>query len=410
MYDLLVVGGGAAGYFGAIRACELSPIPLKVAILEAGRRALQKVRISGGGRCNVTHAEFDPKELTNNYPRGQRELRGPFTRFAPGDTMAWFEDRGVDLKIEDDGRVFPVSDDSASIVQVLQRVARGHGIELLLGKRVTSLHAAEDGAYYLGGKSFSLSAKQVLFAPGSSAASVKLLGQLGVSLVAPVPSLFTFNVDEPALTALMGLSVAAGRIRVPAIGVETRGPVLITHWGLSGPAVLRASAEGAIGLHARRYDAGFSVSWLDGERDDITGYVANIKRGAGGKTVSFSGGSPVPKRLWQYLLRRAHLRADERWADLNAAQIGALVDVLVADTYRMSGTTKFKEEFVTAGGVDLREVNFKTFGLKRFPGLYCAGEVLNVDGVTGGFNFQAAWTGGHHVGAAVAKNATNAAR
>ena len=406
-YDLVVVGGGAAGFFTAVTAAEHATAPLRIAILEQGRKTLQKVRISGGGRCNVTHAEFDPRALTEHYPRGQRELRGPFTRFAPGDTMDWFERRGVPLKIEDDGRVFPTSDDSESIAGTLERTAAQAGIEVRTSCKVTGLVRSGDSWELSLNSSHCLSAKQVMLATGSAGSVLTWLAKLGIALVDPVPSLFTFKVDEPKLHALAGLSVGEAQVTLEAPAVATRGPLLITHWGMSGPAVLRASAEAAVGLHAQRYRTGFRVSWTHSTKDEASDYVELCRRDAGGKSVGFNAGLPLPKRLWRYLLDRSRVPADTTWASLTKTQIRTLAETLAADRYTMTGQSRFKAEFVTAGGIDLRELDTRRFAIKRHAGLYAAGEVLNIDGVTGGFNFQAAWTGGYLAGVAIAEAATN---
>ena len=403
MFDLVVIGGGAAGYFGALRAAASAPAPLRCVILEAGRRPLQKVRISGGGRCNLTHAAFDPHQLVSHYPRGLRELRGPFSKFAPGDTMAWFEERGVALKIERDGRVFPNSDDSASIITALDREAARLEIEVRTATPVTALARTGDDRWLVsvrGGER--LTAKQVLLATGGSPRGYRLAEALGLALVAPVPSLFSFNVPHRALHALQGLSVTDAAISFDELPYHTRGPLLITHWGLSGPAVLRASSEAALDLYALDYRCLFRVSWTGADRAAALAYLRDARRQAGSRTLRFPVGLPLPKRLWHYLVARGGLELDRRWADLRAEQLEGLASVLTQDDYRMEGQTRFKDEFVTAGGIDLREVNFRTFALRRYPGLYAAGELLDVDGVTGGFNFQAAWTGGFLAGGAIA--------
>lgn len=405
VYDLAVIGGGAAGYFGAIQAGARASGPLRTIVLEAGRRPLQKVRISGGGRCNVTHAAFDPRDLVTHYPRGLKELRGPFSKFAPGDTMAWFEERGAALKIEADNRVFPVSDDSATIIGVLNAEARSLGIEVRTSSAVASLSRGPSGTWSIGLRGGgSLSAKRILLATGSSPRGHRLAEALGIALVPPVPSLFSFNVPHPALHQLRGLSVDAAAIRFRSLPYETRGPVLITHWGLSGPAVLRASAEAAIDLHAVAYETSFGVSWLDTGVPEALDYLLTAKRQAGRRTLRFAGGLPLPRRLWFYLLERAGCSLEGRWAELRTAELQRLARVLADDEYVMAGQTRFKEEFVTAGGIDLRELDFRTFALRRFDGLYAAGELLDIDGVTGGFNFQAAWTGGFLAGAAIAES------
>ena len=401
-YDVVVVGGGAAGYFGAISAAEFASRPLRILVLEQSKRTLQKVRISGGGRCNLTHAEFDPGELTKAYPRGQLELLGPFTKFAPGDTMAWFEDQGVSLKIESDGRVFPLSDDSESIVQALNGGLRKHNIALRTQQKVTGVRA-RDKFWELGLLGdVRLSAKQVLLATGSAPSVYRWLDKLGVKLVDPVPSLFTFKVDLPTLHELAGLSVNEVRIRLPQQQVETRGPLLITHWGFSGPAILRASAEAAVDLYHKGYKTCFSVSWTHSTPAEALQYIEHCRKQIGKQELQSGAHLELPKRLWRYLIERADLAGNTRWADLTKADLLRLSEILANDSYDMSGQNRFKAEFVTAGGIDLRELDFRSFSLKRYPGLYAAGELLDIDGITGGFNFQAAWTGGYLAGKAIA--------
>ena len=403
MYDLIVVGAGAAGVYGAIAAAEASSRPLRILILEQGRQPLQKVRISGGGRCNVTHAEFSPRELTRHYPRGAKQLLSSFHRFGPGDTMAWFEDAGVPLKIEADGRVFPCSDDSQSIIDALVRRLKTHQIELRTSSNVLSV-SRDNSIFFIALKDGSrLSAKQLLLATGSAPRPYQWLRDLGLQVVAPVPSLFSFNVKLPSLHALMGLSVGDARVTLPGLAYETRGSLLITHWGLSGPAVLKMSAVAAIELHATGYKHPVSVSWTGATPPEMLAYLQNGRTQVGRATLKSDLALGIPRRLWDYLVARAGLRPGMRWADLGRSQLEALTDVLTADTYAIDGQTRFKEEFVTAGGLDLAELDFRTFGVKQVPGLYVAGELLNIDGVTGGFNFQAAWTGGHLAGQQIAK-------
>ncbi|MFK8055643.1 MAG: aminoacetone oxidase family FAD-binding enzyme [Saprospiraceae bacterium] len=402
MYDLLVIGGGAAGFFGAISAADHAGRRLRIAILEQSKQVLQKVKISGGGRCNVTHAEFDPRELSKSYPRGQKELLGPFNKFAPGDTMAWFEDRGVPLKIESDNRVFPESDSSQSIMDALISSTKRHGIEIRTQHKVTNIHASTEGHFTLQFlKDDSLSAKQILIATGSGPRGYAWMEKLGIKLVDRVPSLFSFNVPFPKLHALQGLSMPAASVRLKS-GEQTRGPILITHWGLSGPAILRLSAEAAISLHACDYKTGFGVSWMDTTLLDCQETLGKIRQEAGKKTLRYNGGLELPQRLWLYLVERAALLPDQKWGSLTKQHLNKLAAAISDDQYPLEGQTRFKDEFVTAGGVDLSMINFRTFGVVNIPGLYIAGELLNIDGITGGFNFQAAWTGGHLAGKAIA--------
>jgi len=360
MYDLLVIGGGAAGFFGAISAADHADRKLKIAILEQSKRVLQKVRISGGGRCNVTHAQFDPKELVKAYPRGKKELLGPFTKFAPGDTMAWFEERGVPLKIEEDNRVFPESDSSQSIIDTLVSGAKKHQIEIRTLHKVTNIHANADSSFTVQfQKENSLSAKHLLVATGSGPKGYAWMERLSIKLIDRVPSLFSFNVLDSKLHELQGLSVPLAHVQLEN-GKSTTGSLLITHWGFSGPAVLRLSAEAAIELHQCDYKA-------------------------------------------SYLIKRAGLDVDRKWASITKIELTKLSSVLSADKYELNGQTRFKEEFVTAGGVELSMIDFRSFQVVSRPGLYIAGELLNIDGITGGFNFQAAWTGGFLAGRAIAR-------
>ena len=400
-WDLIVVGGGAAGFFGAIAAAEHAASSMRILILEQGRDVLNKVRISGGGRCNVTHAEFDPNELVRYYPRGERELRGPFHKFGPGDTMDWFEQQGVSLKIEDDNRVFPCSDDSDSIVTALQNARARLGIQLQTGTKVTGV-VPQNSGWQVQTKTSSLSAKHVLLASGSTPSAYKWLAKLGIDLVDAVPSLFTFKVDETQLHALAGISVTEAQVKLPASKVITRGPLLVTHWGMSGPAILRASAEAAISLHALDYKTSFGVSWTHSTVDEALEYLRVAKAKVGSQSMAFNTGLPLPKRLWLYLLDRASIPSTTRWADLTRKDLSRLATTLADDTYLMTGQSRYKAEFVTAGGIDLKAMDMRTFAVKAHPGLYAAGELLNIDGVTGGFNFQAAWTGAHLAGRAIA--------
>ena len=407
MVDLLVIGGGAAGFFGAIAAAGAAAAdsrrPFRCLLIEQGRDVLAKVRISGGGRCNVTHAEFDSAALVAHYPRGRRELLGPMHRFAPGDTMAWFEDRGVALKIEADGRVFPVCDDSAAIVDALVGAARASGVEVRLKTRLLGLAPVGDGAGYAvetsGGR---LSAKRVLLATGSSPAVYRLLASAGIPVVDPVPSLFTFNLPGAApLRELQGVSVTDAVIELPGLPYRTQGSLLVTHWGLSGPAVLRMSALAAVELHGANYDHPVRVDWLGTGFAETRDYLVAARRQSPKATLRQDLALGLPKRLWNYLVARAGLSLDQRWADLRAEQLDALAAAIAADPYDMQGQTRFKEEFVTAGGIARTAVDFRDFSVKGWPGLHVAGEVIDIDGITGGFNFQAAWTGGYLAGRAI---------
>ena len=387
LHDLVVIGGGAAGFFGAIRYAELHPSK-KITILEKSARTLDKVRISGGGRCNVTHACFDPDELVQHYPRGSRELLGPFHRFQCGDTMAWFGERGVETKIEDDGRVFPVTDQSSSIIDCFWREIKRLGVEVKPQTSVTALESV-DGAWRVTTTSGSYLTRAVLVTTGSAPSFWQLLEGLGVECVKPVPSLFTFNTKHPLLTGLMGLSVPWVEARIAGGRLHTEGPLLITHWGLSGPAVLRLSAWGARELAQRNWNFTAEIDFSGGM--DVDGWLAERRSADARKKVRTTVFPTLPRRLWE---RMAELTgtADLNWADLRTSDLDALRKIVAEWQTPVTGKSTFKDEFVTACGVDLKQINFKTMEHKTLKGLFFAGEVLDIDAITGGFNFQAAWT------------------
>lgn len=408
LYDLIVVGGGAAGFFTAIRAGELRP-GSRILILEKGSKVLQKVRISGGGRCNVTHACFEPKELVKNYPRGSRELLGPFHRFQPGDTIAWFENHGVGLKIEPDGRMFPVTDNSATIVDCLTQAARQAGVQVRTSCNVEQVQKLPGGTFVITmSDKTTLKSKTVMMAPGSSPRMWSLLRSLGHSIVEPVPSLFTFNCQDARIAGLPGVSVENASLRIPGAGLSESGPLLITHWGLSGPAVLKLSAWGARKLHELQYQFDLLVNWTGAYRtEEVKEELASLRNDRGSRKVLQTPCFGLPSRLWRKLCTAAGIAVEKNWADLNKAQLNELALQLSACRLPVSGKSTFKEEFVTAGGVALEEVDFRRFESKKVPGLFLAGEVLNIDAVTGGFNFQAAWTGGWVAGEAIDRHIQN---
>ena len=400
----LVIGGGAAGFFAAIRAAECRPSE-KVVILEKSRDVLQKVKVSGGGRCNVTHACFDPRELVKHYPRGSKALLGPFNRFQPGDTVAWFEQRGVRLKAEEDGRMFPVTDSSQTIINCLMESASKAGVQVLTGENVLQITPPKSpgGTWQVASQSGTVfQTKKIMVATGSSPRIWELLRELGHTIVPPVPSLFTFNIKDARLTGLMGLSVPSAAVRVLGEKLAATGPLLITHWGMSGPGILRLSAWGARILAEKNYKFDIEVSWLNYTPDEMAEELTEAKLASPKKMVAAQNPFPtLPRRLWESLVAAAGIATDLRWADLSKEKLRKLATELGAGRYHVSGKSTFKEEFVTAGGIDLDEVNFKNFESKIHPGLHFAGEVLDIDAITGGFNFQAAWTGGWLVGSAV---------
>ncbi|MDA0865031.1 MAG: NAD(P)/FAD-dependent oxidoreductase [Cyanobacteria bacterium] len=401
---IIVVGGGAAGFFGAIAAAKAHP-QTQVTLLEAGPEPLAKVRISGGGRCNVTHHCFEPAQLVTHYPRGGKALRGAFTRFQPRNTVDWFQDRGVRLKTETDGRMFPVTDDSATIVDCLQREARRLGVNLRVKAAVSQVNHDDDGFAVILRSGATLRCDRLLLATGSSPQGHRIAASLGHTILAPVPSLFTFNVADRALRALAGVSVEPVDLKLllPDTKPLTQtGPLLITHWGLSGPAVLKLSAWGARSLHEQRYRATLQVNWLPAMTMETVRAQLQITRDQVPKRAIVNH-CPVdlPRRLWVYLVQRAGLADTLTWANLPKQGLNALVEQISRGQFAIAGKGVFKEEFVTCGGVKLSEVDFKTLQSRRCPGLFFAGEVLDIDGVTGGFNFQSAWTTGWLAGQAI---------
>ncbi len=399
--DLCIVGGGAAAFFCALTATQYAP-GLRVIILEQGKQVLSKVRISGGGRCNVTHAFTDVRQFVRNYPRGSKELVGPFHRFGPTDTMSWFEQRSVPLKVEEDGRVFPVSDSSESIISCFLNHAKKRDIRILTSTKVRNFDLPEDTStsFHVYTETHLIRSKFLFLATGSAPFVWNLLEKHGYVIVPPVPSLFTFNIPGHPLCALMGVAVQDAIIRIPEAKIQTTGPLLITHWGLSGPAVLRASAEGARWLADQQYNATVTIQWVAGlEADDIRAMRQEHPR----KKVSGHSPVPLPQRLWKFLCSLSFSDQEKNWASLSRQEMEAIVTHLLHFRCTMTGKTTFKEEFVTAGGVGLGQIDFRTFESKQHKHLYMAGEILDIDAVTGGFNFQAAWTGGYIAGCDIAQ-------
>ena len=388
--DIIIIGGGAAGFFAAINIAEQHP-DLSVAILERGKEGLQKVKISGGGRCNVTHAEFIPSELVLNYPRGEKELLGPFHRFMTGDTIAWFEERGVELKIEEDGRMFPVSNSSQTIIDCFLNEAEKHRVEVLYNHAVKSIDTLADG-FKIETSQGIFQSKKVLMATGSNPKIWNLLEDLGHTIIQPVPSLFTFDIKDKRIKDIPG---------VVGTDLESNGPLLITHVGMSAPAILKLSAFGAVELAKRNYNFQIEVNFISLDTESCLDELKNCKQEYAKKTLINSTQFDLPKRLWKQLILAANIGENERWADINKQQLENLAEKLTKAIFQVIGKSTFKEEFVTAGGVDLKEVNFKTFESKLIPNLYFAGEIINVDAVTGGFNFQNAWTGAYIASASI---------
>ena len=392
LYDIIIVGGGAAGFFTAINAAENNS-SLRILILERGKEVLTKVRVSGGGRCNVTHAEFIPAELIKRYPRGEKELRGPFHKFMTGDTISWFEERGIELKTEEDGRMFPVTDSSQTIIDCFTKECKRLNIDVRKGHSLKSFKKIED-TWQIETNSGSFQAQNLMLATGSNSKIWNLLEKMGHSIVPAVPSLFTFNIQDQRIKDLAGIASDAD-VKILHEDLESSGPLLITHWGMSGPAILKLSAWGARELNKREYNFKISVNWLPGKSEtDIVEELKELKFSVSKQQVSTRPQFDLPKRLWQSIVLASNIKQETKWADLNKEQLKQLSEQLTAAIYQVNGKSTFKEEFVTAGGIDLKEVDFKTFESKLHKNLYFAGEILNIDAITGGFNFQNAWTGG----------------
>ena len=398
-FDIIIVGGGAAGFFTAINIAEKNP-KLKIAILERGKEVLTKVRISGGGRCNVTHACFEPNELVKFYPRGEKELRGPFHQFASGDTIEWFEKHGVELKIEEDGRMFPVSNSSQTIIDCFINATQKLGIAVITSQSVQSIFK-KDSFWKIETQSETYIVEKLVLATGSNPKMWELLQSFGHAIVTPVPSLFTFNINDPRIKELPGVSAMVS-VKVKDTKLTSTGPLLVTHWGLSGPAILKLSAWGARILADKNYQFNIYVNWLnDLDADDTEKILKELKHENAKKAVSKKSPFEFPNRLWESLVLAAGISIETKWADLSKAQLSSLVNQLTNCTFNVNGKSTFKEEFVTAGGIDLKEINFKTMESKLHSDLYFAGEIVNIDAITGGFNFQNAWTSGFIVANAI---------
>ena len=394
-YNVIIIGGGAAGFFTAINTAENFP-DLSVAILERTSNVLSKVKISGGGRCNVTHAEFIPKDLTRNYPRGEKELLGPFHTFMTGDTLAWFEERGVPIKMEEDGRMFPVSNSSQTIIDCFTNETDRLGVEVLTNQVVVDFNP-QDEQWLVKTKTAEFICDKLVVATGSSAKTWSKLKDLDLAVVNPVPSLFTFNCKDQRLQDIPGVVVKNVSVKVKGESLESSGPILVTHWGLSAPSILKLSAFGAIALAERDYKFDIVVNFIQQSLEETLQDLKGLKQELNKKTVLKFAQFDVPKRLWYKLVEASDINDQTRWADLNKQQLEALAKQLTEAVFSINGKSTFKDEFVTAGGLDLKELNFKTYQSKKYKHLFFAGEVINVDAVTGGFNFQNAWTSGYIV-------------
>ncbi len=395
-WKVAVIGGGAAGFFAALSAAQHHP-SAQVVLFEKTAKLLSKIKISGGGRCNVTHHCFSPSALSKHYPRGGKQLKKALGTFQASNTVAWFESRGVALKTESDGRMFPTTDSSQTIIDCLLHEADQHGVDIRLQSPVRELTPLASGDFSLNGERFD----RVIVATGGSPKREGLawLEALGHAVENPVPSLFTFNMPGSDITALMGVVVPNALVRIQGTKLTQQGPVLVTHWGMSGPAVLKLSAWGARELAERGYKFSVQVNWIGIANEAevnaaINDAIPDIRK----KKVANACPFELPKKFWAFLLARAEVPADAVWLDLGKKAKNKLVNTLLNDVYEVRGKTTFKEEFVTCGGIALGEVDFNTMQSRVLTGLYFAGEVLDVDGVTGGFNFQAAWTTGFVAG------------
>ena len=390
MKKVIIIGGGASGFF---TAANIDTKLYDVTILEQNSDVLQKVKISGGGRCNVSHACFDPRELVQFYPRGNKELLSVFTKFQPGDTMNWYEEHGVALKIEDDNRIFPESNSSQSIIDCLVNECRKKNVKILTKQTVTEILPQENG-YKIHTTDQNYSADYVVFSTGSSPKAFKILEKLGHQIITPVPSLFTFNIKNEILKDLMGTGFQYVDIEIPKLNLEESGSLLITHWGLSGPAILKLSAWGARELAALKYQFEIIVNFIGTASEDALEIFKNFKENEPKKSIGQAKIFDITNRFWQRILFVSGIDTAKQLANINNKEMQKIIENLCCCRMNVTGKSTFKEEFVTAGGVDLKEMDFKTMKSKKLPNFYISGEVLNIDAVTGGFNFQACWSEG----------------
>lgn len=408
---MAVLGGGAAGFFGAIACAEANP-NIQVVLLEKTGKLLGKVRVSGGGRCNVTHACDSAAQLVAHYPRGSKQLKAAFQQFGVAETVAWFAHRGVPLKTEADGRMFPTTDSSETIARALEDAARCAGVRILLNTSADAVQPNPTGGFTLklsgsgaAALGSTLHATRLLIATGGNPKSAHYdwLRALGHTVAEPVPSLFTFNVPDSPLSELMGVSVPQARVVLAGEKLQYEGPLLVTHWGVSGPAVLKLSAWGARRLSELGYVGTALINWVPSFTEEtLRPWLQQYRQENGKKTVASNPQFGLPQRLWRNVTEQAGIAPELRWSDLPAKAQNRLLELLLRSPLAVRGKTTYKEEFVTCGGISLAEVDLKTMQSRCVPGLYFAGEVLDIDGITGGFNFQAAWTTGFLAGRAMA--------
>ncbi|MCE3075232.1 BaiN/RdsA family NAD(P)/FAD-dependent oxidoreductase [Chryseobacterium gwangjuense] len=388
MKRIIIIGGGAAGFFCA---ANLDETQYKITILEQNSDVLQKVKVSGGGRCNVTHACFDPRELVQFYPRGNKELLSVFTKFQPGDTMEWFENRNISLKIENDNRIFPESNSSQTIINTFLNEIQKKNVEVKTKCSVKEIEK-QDEKYIVKTSLGDFEADFIIYTTGSSPKSLKMIENLGHKIIDLVPSLFTFNIKDPLLKDLAGTSFEMAETSIPKLKTEESGPLLITHWGLSGPAILKISAWEAINLAKVKYNFEIEVNFISKDIEDAEELFQNFRQSNPKKTIGQSKIFEVTNRFWQRILEVSNVDLNKQVANISGKEMQKIIENLCEKKFNVTGKSTFKDEFVTAGGVDLKEINFKNMSSKILPNFYVAGEVLNIDAVTGGFNFQACWS------------------
>jgi predicted Rossmann fold flavoprotein len=388
MKQIIIIGGGAAGFFCA---ANLDATQYKITILEQNSDVLQKVKVSGGGRCNVTHACFNPRELVQFYPRGNKELLSVFTRFQPGDTMEWFENRKVSLKIEGDNRVFPESNSSQTIINAMLQEVQHRNVEVKTKCSVKEIENQHE-KYVVKTSLGDFEADYIIYTTGSSPKSLKIIESLGHNIIDPVPSLFTFNIKDDLLKDLAGTSFEMAETSIPRLKTEESGPLLITHWGLSGPAILKISAWEAVNLAKMKYNFEIEVNFISRSIDDAEEVFQQFKQANPKKTIGQSKIFDITNRFWQRILEVSNIDLNKQVANISKKEMDRIIENLCKKKFQVTGKSTFKDEFVTAGGVDLKEINFKNMASKILPNFYIAGEVLNIDAVTGGFNFQACWS------------------
>jgi predicted Rossmann fold flavoprotein len=393
--DLLIVGGGAAGFFTAINYAEKNPTK-SVVILEKGKQVLGKVKVSGGGRCNVTHACFEPRELVKFYPRGNRELMGPFSQFMTGDTMEWFENRGVSLKIEDDNRIFPISDDSQTIIDCFMDEVSRLGIKVMKQQSVSNINFEKENWKVETISNDFIANRIVLASGGNSKAILESIENLGLKTIENIPSLFTFNTKDTRFRGLAGVVAPLAGVKIASTKFKESGPLLITHWGVSGPSILKLSSISARELHEIDYKFTIQIDWcLSYDAEDVKETFSDMRDSNPKKAIINTNLFDLPKRLWVSLVEFAKIPNDKIWAEVGKKDLNRLQEIIKNSQIQINGKSTNKEEFVSCGGVDLKEIDFSNFSSKKHPSMHIVGELLNIDALTGGFNFQAAWTGGY---------------